>query len=137
MNRAYLLDTDWLIDHLAGDPDDQTLILVLNSGGIVISVVSFMEVYEGIERSATRREDARAFRTFPDGVMVLPVNRSVACRTARVRAELRAAGRSVRPRALDLLIAATAPVYDLTLVTRTEDDYRDIHGLKLYRTTAR
>jgi len=43
----------------------------------------------------------------------------------------------VRPRALDLLIAATALVHDLSLVMRNEDDYRDISGLRLYRTGAR
>lgn len=36
-----------------------------------------------------------------------------------------------RPRILDRLIAATAIVYDLTLVTINGADFRDIPGLKL------
>lgn len=39
---------------------------------------------------------------------------------------------SVRPRALDLVTAATALFYDLTLVTRNQRDYADIPRLRLY-----
>ena len=45
---------------------------------------------------------------------------------------MRKAGKRVNSRALDLLIAATALEYDLTLVTRNTEDYGDIPGLKLY-----
>ena len=49
-----------------------------------------------------------------------------------MRVQLRSQGRSVRNRALDLLIAATAIQHNLTLVSRNADDYRDIPGLTLY-----
>ncbi len=42
-------------------------------------------------------------------------------------------GKRVKPRALDLVIAATAFEHGLTLVTQNRDDYKDIPGLKLYQ----
>lgn len=129
---TYLVDTDWMIDYLAGEPAARNLIASLLSDSIAISIITFIEIYEGIKRSPTRRQDERAFRTFLQGVDVFPVNRTVARRAAKVRAGLRLQGRSVRRRSLDLLIAATALAYNLTLVTRNMDDYGDIPGLSLY-----
>jgi tRNA(fMet)-specific endonuclease VapC len=130
---SYLLDTDWLIDFLAGDPAARSLVATILPDGIAISIITYMEIYEGIERSPARRADERSFRAFLSGVPVLPFSRTVARRTARLRAELRRRNPSiVRRRALDVIIAATALTYDLTLVTRNTDDYRVIPGLKLY-----
>jgi predicted nucleic acid-binding protein len=130
---TFLLDTDWLIDYLSGDAAAQTLITTLLSDAITLNMVTYVEIYEGIERSPTPRTDERAFRAFLSGVEVLPFNRTVARQAARIRAQLRPQYPSiVRRRALDVLIAATAIVYDLTLVSRNRDDYRVIPGLKLY-----
>ena len=129
---TYLLDSDWLIDHLAGNLAAKDLVDSLLSDGISISVITLIEIYDGIERSSTRRQDERAFRIFLQGAEVISINRKVARRAARMRAELRLQGRSVRSRSLDLLIAATALAYNLTIVTRNEADYKDIPGLNLY-----
>jgi predicted nucleic acid-binding protein len=130
---TYLLDTDWLVDYLDGVAAAQSLVTALLSDGIAVSIITYMEIYEGIERSATPREDERAFRALLSGVDVIPFNRTVARQAARLRAQLRPRYPSrVRRRTLDLLIAATAIVYDLTLVSRNRDDYRVIPGLKLY-----
>jgi predicted nucleic acid-binding protein len=39
----------------------------------------------------------------------------------------------VKSRALDLIIAATALEYGLTLVTKNTDDFKDIPDLTLYQ----
>ena len=57
---------------------------------------------------------------------------AIAERCAGLRETLQRHGKRVRPRALDLIVAATALEYGLTLVTRNTDDYRDIPGLTLY-----
>ena len=49
-----------------------------------------------------------------------------------MREALKRQGKRVRPRALDLLIAATTLHYGLTLVTRNRDDYQDIPALHLH-----
>lgn len=61
----------------------------------------------------------------------MPVTFEIARRCAEVRADLQRRGRSIRPRALDLLIAATAMEHGLTLVTRNVSDYGDVPGLRL------
>jgi tRNA(fMet)-specific endonuclease VapC len=62
-------------------------------------------------------------------VTVLPVSRLVARRFARIRGTLRAQGALIP--APDLLIAATALTYDLTLVTRNRRHFDRITGLTL------
>jgi predicted nucleic acid-binding protein len=71
---------------------------------------------------------ARLLRVMP----VLPISRAVARRCAELRERLRVEGRRVHPRALDLLIAATALEHQLALVTRNREDYADIADLVLY-----
>lgn len=128
----YLLDTDFVIDHLTGQADALDTLTRLLPDGVAVSMITFSEIYEGIYGSRDPRAAAAAFTTFLRGVPVLPVSRSVAKRTATLRLELRQQGRAVNHRALDLIIAATALDLGLTLVTRNRRDYGDISGLELY-----
>jgi predicted nucleic acid-binding protein len=128
----YLIDTDWVIDHIQGNPAATALISSLTPDGIAISIITFLEIYEGIYTSADPKRTERLVRVFIQTVPVLPLNRTVAKRTALVRAELRRKGRAVRQRAFDIVIAATAPTHSLTLVTRNITDYRAVDGLNLY-----
>lgn len=128
----YLIDTDRLIDYLAGAPTVRSLILLLLPNGLAMSVITFMELYEGVEASATGNRDERALRALVRDVRMIPVDRRVAREAARVRAYLRANRLAVRRRALDLLIASTALVHDLTLVTANRHDYADIPNLRIY-----
>ncbi len=128
----YLIDTDWVIDHIQGNPTATSLIASLAPDGIAISIITFLEIYEGIYTSANPRQTEQLVRVFLQTVPVLPLNRTVAKRTALVRAELRRKGRSVRQRAFDIVIAATALTHNLTLVTRNAADYRAIDALNLH-----
>ena len=128
----YLVDTDWLIDHLAQAPGAATLVSELAAEGVAISVISYMEAYQGTLRSPNPARAQAELQVLANTMPVLPLSIAVAQRCARLRESLRTRGRRVRPRALDLLIAATALEYQLTLVTRNVDDYRDIPDLELY-----
>src|SRR5579872_1419159 len=119
----YLLDTDFVIDYLTGRPGARDTLAQLLPHGVAISVVTFSEIFEGIYGSRDPRAATRAFSTFLRGVPVLPLSRSVAKRTARVRLDLRRQSRPITHRALDLVIAATALQQDLVLVTRNSKDY--------------
>ncbi|MGH2354227.1 MAG: type II toxin-antitoxin system VapC family toxin [Chloroflexota bacterium] len=127
----YLIDTDWLIDYLAGEADAQVLIDPLVPAGIAISIIFYMEAYQGVLRSPDPRQAEARLNAFLQTVPVLPFSVQVAQRCATLREDLRKQGKRVRSRALDLLTAAIALEYDLTLVTRNKDDFKDIPGLTL------
>ena len=131
----YLIDSDWTIDQLSDQPAAVSLLSRLAPDGIAISIITYMEVYQGILKSPTPDVAEAKLHAFVDSVPVLPFSMQVARRCARLRFTLRSQGKRVNNRALDLVIAATALEYDLTLVTRNRHDYDDIPGLRLYQRT--
>ncbi len=131
----YLIDSDWIIDHLADSPEAQELLSDLAEEGIAISIVTYMETYEGALRSSNPQEAVERLQALLLVLPVLPFNPEVAQRCAALRIQLRDQNKRVNNRALDLLIAATALHYGLTLVTRNVRDYRDVPGLSIHTRT--
>ena len=129
---AYLIDSDWVIDYLAGVPEALELLDRLADERIAISIVTYMEVYQGVERSDEPKEAERQLASFLESVPLLPISPAVARRCASLRETLRRQGRRVNNRALDLLIAATAIEHNLTLVSRNVRDYADVPGLTTF-----
>jgi len=129
---AYLIDTTWVIDHLAGVPEATELLSKLAEEGIAISIITYMESFQGTERDSEPEAAQAKLNRFLDAAPIVPFSPEVARRCARLRETLRKQQRRVRARALDLIIAATALEYDLRLVTQNVDDYEDIPGLDLY-----
>jgi toxin FitB len=58
----------------------------------------------------------------------LPFDAAAARRYGSLVARVLASGRSVRPRRIDLMIAATAAVHDLPLYTRNPADFTGLEG---------
>ena len=131
----YLIDTDWVIDLLASVPEAIQLLDRLAQDGIAISIITYMEAYQGVERSPHPEEAQNKLSALLDSLPVVPLSPAVAQRCARLRETLRKQGKRVNARSLDLIIAATALEYNLTLVTRNTEDYADVPGLKLYRSS--
>jgi tRNA(fMet)-specific endonuclease VapC len=129
---AYLIDSDWLIDYITDQPAGIQLLEDLAHEEISVSIITYMEVYEGIERASNALEFAERFEAVLLDIPLLTISRQVARRCAQLRHSLRSQGRRVHRRAMDLLIAATALEHSLTLVTRNVEDYRDIRGLQIY-----
>ena len=128
----YLVDTDLVIDHLAHITQANQLLDKLAAEGIAISIITYMEAYQGVVRSSNPQEARAKFQTFRRSVPVLPFSLSVAKRCAALREQLKHEQKRVKSRALDLINAAIALEHDLTLVTRNVEDYQDIPGLELY-----
>ena len=128
----YLIDTDLIIDHLGNVPRATELLARLAPEGVAISVVTYMEAWQGVLRSPAPEDARQRFEVLLSALPVLPFSEAVARRTAHLREDLRRAGRNPRRRALDLMIAATALEHEFTLVTRYVGDYRDIPGLELH-----
>lgn len=129
---SYLIDSDWAIDHLADEPTAVALLDSLTADGLAISMVTYMEVFQGIARSPDESAATAKLQAFLAGVPVLPFTMEIAERCARLREGLKAQKKRVNSRALDLINAATALEHNLTFVTRNIDDYKDIPGLQLH-----
>ena len=128
----YLIDTDLVIDHLANIPAANKLLDKLAPEGIAISIITYMEAYQGVVRSPNVKAARAKLQTFRRSVPVLPFSLSVAKRCAILREQLQHEQKRVKSRALDLMNAAIALEHDLTLVTRNVEDYHDIPGLHMY-----
>jgi len=120
-----LLDSNLVIPYLADDPGTAPLVERLVPEGIAISIITYMEVYQGTLRSPDPERAEEQFERFLAVVPTLPLSPAIARRCARLREELKGRGRRVRDRALDLIIAATALEHELRLVTRNLADYED------------
>lgn len=131
----YLLDSDQCIYALAREPETVTLMEHLLADGCAISVITYMEVYQGIIRTLEPHRSQVQLQQFLRGIRTIPITVEIAERCALLRQLLKAQGKRVNSRALDLLNAATALTYDLTLVTRNTVDYDDIPALSLYAWT--
>ncbi len=129
----HLIDSDWVIDHLEDIPAAVELLDKLTADGIAISIITYMEVFQGIDRSPNPHEARRKFEAFIGGVPVIPLSIAVAERCARLRETLKQQHKRVNSRALDLINAAIALEYNLTLVTRNIEDYNDIPDIKFYQ----
>ncbi len=128
----YLLDTTVLIPYFAGDHHADTLIKRLLPDGIAVSILSYLEAYQGAIEEADPEAAKRQFNAFFRGVPVLPISTATARRCAEIRSSLKRQGKNPRRRAFDLVIAATALEHGLELVTHNTQDYRDIPNLVLY-----
>ena len=127
----YLVDSDWIADYLKGRTQAVELLNALASEGLAISILSVGEIQEGIIYGVNRARHEAGFQDFLRGVDVLPLTRTAMRRFAEIRGELRRNGELIGD--MDLLIAATALSYKLTLITRNERHFRRVPGLDLYR----
>lgn len=130
---SYLIDTDWVADWLVGMQDATEALPLLRRNGVAISTITYMEVVEGILGSRAPQRASRGFRAFLRRIRIIVVSRPIADRAATLRFDVRRQKRPVDHRALDLVVAATALVHGLILVTRNTRDFADIPGVRLYQ----
>ena len=133
----FLVDSDYVITYLKGDEQATRQVSELFAQGIAVSIVSYMEVYEGVYYGNHQAQNTKVFHRFVRGVQVLGINRSIAQRSAVLRGHLRASKATkhlAEPRNhYDLFIAATALHHHLTLVTHNIKDYERIPNLTIYQ----
>jgi tRNA(fMet)-specific endonuclease VapC len=127
----YLLDTDWIIDGLANKTDAITALRIHARDGIAVSIVSFAELYEGAYGSQNPLQEITRIQQFLTSYPVINLSDAITDRFGQVRAQLRAQGMLIPD--LDLLIATTAAVHNLTVMTRNVRHFGRIPGVTLYR----
>ncbi|MET8848453.1 type II toxin-antitoxin system VapC family toxin [Amycolatopsis sp. NPDC004625] len=97
-----------------------------------ITAVTLAELHQGVAMTTDPAE--RAVRNEQLGAAIveftpLPFDGAAAARYGTLAALTMAAGRSPRPRRLDLMIAAIASVHGLPLYTRNAKDFRGLESL--------
>lgn len=123
----YLVDTDIIIDHLRNKISIKEQIL--ESGAISIIVLG--ELIYGAYKSI---HPQKSLVTLKESLLILDfkiinLNEVIIAEFGRIKAELELKGERLDD--FDLLIAATAIVNDLMLITRNIKHFQRIPGLKL------
>jgi predicted nucleic acid-binding protein len=124
----YLLDSDILINNLKGRVPIPVSIL---ESDLFISIINYIEFSYG---NLKQRNNTYAQMTFlkflkVSKVKVLPIDKNVAKEYLSLRLDLESIGLKLEH--FDLFIAATALVYDLTLVTNNKRHFERIKNLKI------
>ncbi len=118
MEPRYLIDTNVIIDNFANKLTEKgkTLLYYIE---ITVSAVTKIEVLGWLNASEKQLEPLNAFMEI---ATVLPISEAVIEKTIAIRQ-----GKKI---ALgDAIIAATALVYDLTIISRNTSDFKNIEGL--------
>lgn len=123
---SFLLDTDTCSAYLKGNPRVWNC-FIQHSGGLHISTVTLGELFTWARRAKASPKRLQGLLDMLNDVRVLLVDETVAQKFGEVRAGLLDGGLSAPP--MDLMIAATALVHNLIVVTHNTADYANIPGL--------
>lgn len=123
-----LIDTDIASAYLRGTGLVQNRFLQY-SGGLYVSTVTMAELRMWLLRANTPPKFLQEWPRFQQQIHLLPLDDAIAEKAGEVGASLLDQGLTVATP--DLLIAATALVHNLTLVTHNTSDYANIPALPL------
>lgn len=121
---SYLVDSDVLIDALNGQQSIVAMLNRLSTEPLAISVISLGEIFDGALGTADPERHLADARSFLAPYPVITLNETIMLRFAQLRATLRSSGKLIPD--FDLLIAATASVHALTLITRNRRHFERI-----------
>lgn len=125
----FLLDTDTCIYWLRGRESVHKCVVTVGLSDIAVSVITLAELRYGAACSQQPEANQHAIDALANGIVVLGVDPSVVRVFADVKAALRKQGMLIED--FDLLIAATARTFGLTLVTNNTGHFSRITGLRL------
>src|SRR5262249_699421 len=122
---SFLVDTDTCSAHLKN-------VRVVNNrflqyGGLHISVVTMAELEVWLRRRKTPRKRWKSYQDMVNSVSVLDVDQTTGQRAGEIGADL--SNKGLPTEISDLLIAATALIHNLTLVTHNTRDFANVPGL--------
>jgi len=125
---SFLLDTDTCSAHIK-QRGGLSHRFVQHGGRLHVSVISAGELFTWTFRANAPRRRLQAVSSLIRDVQVLDVTLDVTRKFGEIRANLLDRGQATPD--LDLLIAATALVHDLTLVTHNVQDFVAIPKLRI------
>ncbi len=118
---SYLVDTNVLSELLRKEPNPGVEAWAGEVGRIFLSIVALEEICFGLAWKPHPRVLASFEKVIEEHCDVLPATEAIARRSGALRGQLQALGK--RRSQADMLIAATAAVHGLTLVTRNLADF--------------
>jgi toxin FitB len=122
----WLTDTNVLSELVRPRPDPGVLAWAAGVERISVSVVTLEEILFGLAWKPNPKVQEWFGRFFAEACEIVPITQPIAERAGVMRGELR--GRGITRSQADTLIAATAQVLGLTLVTR---NVRDFEGYQI------
>jgi tRNA(fMet)-specific endonuclease VapC len=126
---SFLIDTDWVIDHLNSFGPATQRLLELEPQGLAVSIITVAELWEGVIFSRDRRRSETMLRDFVENVRVVAIDEEICQQFGRIRGTLRKEGKLIGD--LDLLIAACSVRHGLTLLTNNRRHFEHIEGLRI------
>jgi tRNA(fMet)-specific endonuclease VapC len=129
MTARYLIDTDWVIDHLNQIEPVVARLKELRPQGLALSIITLAELYEGVYYSRDPGKSESALEAFLTDVTVLGIDEEISKRFGKERGRLRQEGKLIGD--LDLLIGATALQHHLILLTNNRRHFELIEGLQM------
>jgi tRNA(fMet)-specific endonuclease VapC len=126
---SFLIDTDWVIDHLNAVAEVTRRLKELEPQGLALSIISAAELWEGIYFSRDQKRSQVMLEAFLSGVTILNLDEEVCKRFGHLRGSMRKRGQVMGD--FDLLIAATALRHNLTLLTNNRKHFAGIAGLQI------
>ncbi len=129
---AYLIDTDWVIDHLNQVGPVTRRLQELQSQGLAVSIISVAELWEGVYFSRDPQRTQATLEEFLSGVLILGIDEEICKRFGQVRGSLRRQGKMAGD--FDLLIGASALRHNLILLTNNRRHFEHIESLAMEST---
>ena len=126
--KTYFLDTSVIIDYLRGKSEAVNRINSLK-GKLVSSYICLSELYEGIYRSKNKDAQPIVLEFFSGLNKTYGLNHQIASEFGFLRKNLKQTGNIIED--IDIIIAATCIVYNLTLVTMNKKHFSRIKKLDL------
>lgn len=126
----YLIDTDWVIDHLNHIACVTRRLEALAPEGLALSIISLAELYEGVYYASDPAESEAALQHFLNPELTIVDIDEETCKIfGKERGRLRVAGLMIGD--CDLLIGATALRHNLTILTNNRRHFERIEGLRM------
>jgi len=130
MKPAYLIDTDWIIDHFNEVERITRKLEELAPEGLAVSIISLAELYEGIYYSRDPARSERNLKEFLDSSLtIFGITEGICTIFGKERGRLRKQGKIIGD--FDLLIASTCLYHDLILLTNNRKHYEVVEELKV------
>ncbi|WP_456370855.1 PIN domain-containing protein [Thermodesulfatator atlanticus] len=125
----YLLDTNIVIYTLKGIRPVLAHLEAHRDDPMALSAATLMELYYGAYKSQKVRANLARIRAIEEAFEIIPVGPEIAETFGDLKAGLEREGLPLDD--FDLILAATALCYNLTLVTNNVSHFGRIEGLKL------